>query len=899
MQPDLQFQKTWRPYQERVLTALEQHLHNRKLHVVAAPGAGKTTLGIEVCRRLQQPALILSPTRSIRDQWIDRLRDFLPAGTPFPPPWVSAHLRQPGAFTSVTYQALHAWYREDLPAEAADPSEAADEEEPSDPEALRREEIQLLAEQIRSHGIRTLVLDEAHHLRQEWWTALSSVLEAVPGIITVSLTATPPYDVSGSEWRNYVALCGPIDAEISVPELVKAGTLCPHQDLLWTVPPHEDTRQMLLRHEHQVETLTAQLSQDQDWLEAVEAHPWIAAPPPDPAEMLDQVELTVGLLVFLRHRGRPLPKALLRALSLSPEELPDLSTRWWQVLLQAFLFDKRWQSVTADLPLRTRLTKELRAQELLSRRELRIDGLKSKQRSFALCPSKVDAVCEIHHLEQQTRGNQLRQVILVDFIRDEGLAAGVLPLPQLGAWPLFADLAGRLLPESQRRCALLTGRVMVLHEDRLPDLLALLPQGLPAPRPLPMLPGFVQVGRSGAPLTPAFTQLLIQGDLHVLVGTRALLGEGWDAPVINSLILCTAVGSFMLTNQMRGRAIRVDPRQPEKCASIWHLATLAPFQASGCGELFELQRKFGTFVGLDEKKPEITSGIRRLRLPFVDDEKIYPHLVIHDLNEDRMRRRLQDFSNLRGRWQTAIEQSDAERIAPGVSAAPPPRFQGFVFTQTLRRLVLQFLSAWGALAMRYAGHLPQNEPFLPLLILMALLFAAAFLRLLPRTLHLLWLCWRTLPVDGSLRQMALALRDALCEADLLPGNPKRFPVRCVATPDGTFFLHLQQAEFHEQSLYADALGELLGPLENPRNLITRNGRNLLGLQRQDLHAVPAILAQNKDKALCFLRAWQKRLGPSELCYTRTPEGRQHLLRIRANTFATAQQPRARRNDRWV
>lgn len=49
-------------------------------------------------------------------------------------------------------------------------------------------------------------------------------------MVLVALTATPPYDSDHLEWSRYQELCGPIDEEISVPELVKAGTLCVHQD---------------------------------------------------------------------------------------------------------------------------------------------------------------------------------------------------------------------------------------------------------------------------------------------------------------------------------------------------------------------------------------------------------------------------------------------------------------------------------------------------------------------------------------------------------------------------------------------------------------------------------------------------------------------------------------------
>ena len=57
---------------------MERHLDDDRLHVVAAPGAGKTTLSLEVFRRLGKPALVLTPTLTIRDQWLLRLRDFLP-----------------------------------------------------------------------------------------------------------------------------------------------------------------------------------------------------------------------------------------------------------------------------------------------------------------------------------------------------------------------------------------------------------------------------------------------------------------------------------------------------------------------------------------------------------------------------------------------------------------------------------------------------------------------------------------------------------------------------------------------------------------------------------------------------------------------------------------------------
>ena len=74
-------------------------------------------------------------------------------------------------------------------------------------------------------------------------------------------------------------------------------------------------------------------------------------------------------------------------------------------------------------------------------------------------------------------------------------------------------------------------------------------------------------------LVTAVTQLFQEGLIQVVIGTKSLLGEGWDAPCVNSLILASFVGSFMLSNQMRGRAIRVWPEDPDKTSNIWHLVS--------------------------------------------------------------------------------------------------------------------------------------------------------------------------------------------------------------------------------------------------------------------------------------------------------------------------------------
>jgi superfamily II DNA or RNA helicase len=106
----LNFKGTWRSYQKRILDSLEFHLLDKKLHIVAAPGAGKTTLGIEVISRINRCSLILCPTNTIKNQWRDRICEAFLDKNDYDK--VSTDIRKPAYLTVTTYQALLAAFCE-------------------------------------------------------------------------------------------------------------------------------------------------------------------------------------------------------------------------------------------------------------------------------------------------------------------------------------------------------------------------------------------------------------------------------------------------------------------------------------------------------------------------------------------------------------------------------------------------------------------------------------------------------------------------------------------------------------------------------------------------------------------------------------------------------------------
>ena len=66
----LRFTGNWRPYQAAVLSKFEDYLDDSKLHLIAAPGSGKTVLGIELFSRLAKPTVVVVPRISIQRQWV-------------------------------------------------------------------------------------------------------------------------------------------------------------------------------------------------------------------------------------------------------------------------------------------------------------------------------------------------------------------------------------------------------------------------------------------------------------------------------------------------------------------------------------------------------------------------------------------------------------------------------------------------------------------------------------------------------------------------------------------------------------------------------------------------------------------------------------------------------------
>lgn len=901
---DIRFRKPWRSYQQRVLSELAAHLDDDHLHVIAAPGSGKTVLGLEVARRLNHPALIFSPTVAIRDQWVDRFVHMFADAGDSAPDWISKDIRNPRFLTVSTYQSLHSVYTGQPEKETdEEDDEAIDESDPGVKSPAQSTGREVLLEAVKQLGVRTLVLDEAHHLRNEWWKCLVDLKKHLTDPIVVALTATAPFDVSPHEWERYVGLCGPVDAEISVPELIQQQNLCPHQDYVYMSLPVRAEREEIRTFRQDVGAFVKDLCANREFAGALEDHPCVKEPKAHIEEILADPSFYSSMAFFLNHvRGRP-PRKLLGIIGLSPRKCPRLDKASLEILLTGCLYT-RAKSFAAYKELFRRILRDAKRIGAAERRQIRLQSTSRIAWLLIRSASKLKSVEEIVRIERESGGADVRLVVLTDFIRRTDFpkdSGDVKPLKRLGVVPIFEQI--RRSQADSVQLGILTGTLTVIPAQSQELLRSIAPEmGIdPAGvvcKPLAHDDRFCEVTVRGADKNKTvglITRLFQRGGVTVLVGTTSLLGEGWDAPSVNTLILASFVGSFMLSNQMRGRAIRRQEDNPSKTANIWHLVCQEEGVPENSEDLETLTRRFKSFVGVSFTTGRIQSGLSRLGLgkPPFDKTRI-------DRINGVMTEKARDRARLMAEWQRALGSAEGHGMTEQVAASQLVLPREFVFTNTILALLWQ-AGFWGlfafSLIMRSAEDNAERMTLRGLLLLAAIASALAALAAMPKLLKALWLFLRHAPVTSSMKQIGKALVKALVRAELIETSRWRLKVVAQRLDYGFVSCSLRGGTTRERSIFLEALQELLAPLENPRYLLVR--KTPLGpLMRKDYHAVPGILGRNKELAEHFARMWGRFVGPVELVYTRSEQGRRLLLKARAHALSSGFLSRAERVRSW-
>ncbi len=879
---EMRFSLSWRDYQARVLAELGEHLGDNHLHIIAAPGSGKTVLGLEVVRRLDRPALILAPTVAIRDQWVDRLEQMFLAGKRCE--WVSKSVLKPRLLTVSTYQALFSAYTagQELHAEEEEGEEENHRSSANKPK-IRKGAGKALARKLRRAKIQTIVVDEAHHLRTQWWRCLMAVKRGLDEPVVVALTATPPYDVGAYEWEKYHNLCGPVDAEISVPELVRKGNLCPHQDCVYISAPTEAEMKGIRKFRRDVAAVCRYLLNHDEFAAAVRGHWSVRKPGSDVERILEDSLFYLAVAVFLKRVGKRPPRRLLRILGVRRRQIPRFTVDRLEHLLTGCLFTHK-----ADFVQHTALFASIK-QDLKRIHALRAGSveLRSTSQQGAILRSsvsKLDSIEEIVKLESESLGRDLRMVVLTDYIRAEDFpkSAGDRPeLTRIGVAPVFEKL--RRVGIAAVRLGILSGSIVMIERNATEALeaaaaeMGITPDRIKT-RACRFDSRFINVeliGRDRQKLVGLITKLFNRGSITVMVATKSLLGEGWDAPSINSLVLASCVGSYMLSNQMRGRAIRTQRGNANKTANIWHPVCIEPLVARPGKDMESLERRFRSFVGISYRENIIESLINRLQLP-----EAFNSRSIADSNET-MRRRALNRQQLRRMWASALGTDSDKGLREELRVPEQALARHLAWASAAQAAAWASFSV-GMLLYLYgfirAGGTSGGIKWLWWSLFAIAGISAAFA--VPHLLKSAYLFFRHGFMRSSMRQIGRAVLQSLSEIGLIKTDMSQLKVRARRHRDGRICCTLQGGTTYEKSVFLDAAEEAVRPVKDPRYLLIR--KSPLGpLVQKSYHAVPTILARRKEHAEVFARKWRRHVGSTDLVYTRSVGGRLILLKARS------------------
>lgn len=908
--PDTSAVPPLRIHQREALEALTRawdDADHPRAWVVLPPGAGKTRVGLEaVASELRAHpdtrAVVLAPNTAIQAQWIAEARTMgLEASD-------DKSLTSP--LTCLTYQSL-----------AVFDSEAADDVDSrtSVVDRLHPNGVALV-DRVRAQPRLVLVLDECHHLLEVWGRLLAELLDTVGRAHVLALTATPPESLAGEQRALVDQLFGSIRYRVSVPAVVKEGHLAPFDELVWLTTPTPTEEDWLTSEAQRFTELTTLLTTPgfgsvgfYEWLTTrfVEPVPatttWAALAEREP-DLCDSA-------LRMHHAGLLAPPVGAR---LREEHRHAPSAEDWVRLLGDWLLRHVAES---DDPGDAEVLAAVKAAlpsvgYQWTRRGVR-RGRSTVDRVLARSYAKPGAAAQIIAAEHAAIGERARVLVLCDHER----AAATVPLSLDGVLDAEAGSAIAALeallttPDTAvLHPMLVTGAVVAGSEATLRDLVAFVTgrdPDLASRLRVETSAGAVATCTSGwtsRTWVTHVTAFFESGRTQVLVGTRGLLGEGWNARGVSTLIDLTTATTLTAVVQTRGRALRTDPTWPDKVATNWTVVCVSEAHPKGDNDWSRLVRKHQGFHGIDADG-DIVDGVAHIDASFSPFAP--PPVDSFDALNAAMVMAAADRDAIREAWEVGEPYQDVTLASlrvrrPTLAVAPldevvtlmpvPPTWRLSSDGMTTDALVPEtsWRTSW-ALAAASAGvgaaSLAVGEWAL-------VAGAAGGLATLGQSAvtgrsHAddltSWARSQVALTSGipPLEAVAAAVADGLAAAGLTSVGASALAVD--VHPGGEYRFRLVGSE-DDAEVFAVAFDEAIGPVGVPRYLVSRytdaqlpdrpirtrrGARSALLAARaagEAWHPVPTVLGRNATNAGHYLDAWRRWVGDGRLLGTAKPEG---------------------------
>lgn len=527
-------------------------------------------------------------------------------------------------------------------------------------------------------------------------------------------------------------------------------------------------------------------------------------------------------------------------------------------------------------------------------------GRSGVDRVLSRSESKSRAMVEIVAAEHRTLGDRLSMLVICDHeaasatqsvdlrgVLTERAGSARLALAHLLADPATAALAP----------VMVTGRTVAAAPDVLERLRGRTDVDLVVGEP--DADGIAELTGAGPGWTSrewvrAVTDFFTTGDCQVLIGTRALLGEGWDAPTASGLVDLSTASTAGTVVQTRGRTLRLDPDDPAKVAVNWTVCCVADDHPKGDNDWLRTVTKHRGYFGVDGSG-DVVDGVAHIHPTF--SPYAPPSSDTFDATNAQMLARAERRAEIAESWQVGHPYDDEVRLSVWVQAARPALArveerptptppETVLSADGVRRrggrvrAPVSLGLAWGAAAILLLLSAVGPAATWPWLLGALAAGGAAKTVGARRTRRIL----TGLRREPDAVQLAHALADGLHRAGLTDAGAEAVEWHVAADGQLRIVLDAGGREARSSAVFAEALAELLSPIGQPRYLVPRyvvgsvDALDLirpLTAYRPDgvvWHPVPTVLGTRAELAQAFAAAWQAWVGGGPAVYTGNPEG---------------------------
>ena len=534
------------------------------------------------------------------------------------------------------------------------------------------------------------------------------------------------------------------------------------------------------------------------------------------------------------------------------------------------------------------LIADLKSDGLIEKKKVVMTKSAAVEKMLTNSLGKCNSIRDIVFHEYEASGQDLRLLVLTDYIRKEyekAIGNTEYDVNSLGVLPFFEMLRrDNEKKNEQIRFGVLCGTIVIIPAEAREALEQAI--GMSGKVTFSRIGNlsetdYLKVTAVGNAhfLTGAVTDIFSKGYMQVLIGTKSLLGEGWDSPCINSLILASFVGSFMLSNQMRGRAIRVMKEHPEKTSNIWHLVCLRPWNEvlkADDNQISEdysmLERRMEHFLGLHYTENTIENGMKRLsviKTPF------------NKTNIDRINRQMLKMSGqrdtLKERWNSALAVYDKMDIVDETEVKD--KFvTSVVFWDAILTMILSgILCLIGAIGAGIVAAASQNG----ILAGTCYFFIAAGLAGIMIRFPKIFMLGSPLK---RLKAFGNGIRKALEEQQLL--EETHCKVETESNGPDNHIIYLSGGSGRDKALFAQCVNEFFDVIDNQRYILVKK-KGHKGLN--GFYAIPNCFSKKKEDAERFAKCMHPYIGNYDCVYTRNEKGRELLLEGRVKALANREE----------